>query len=77
MELAPPRIRKLRGYAIDPSLSTAYSPCRPTNWSIYEVDWEKLDAETKFHTHRIPPANTGDHRLRSSHRRVLRAGELR
>ncbi len=38
---APPRVRKLRGYAIDPSLSTALLTMQ-TNQLTYEIDWESL-----------------------------------
>jgi hypothetical protein len=36
-----PHVRKLRGYAIDPSLSTALLTS-PINELVYEVDWENL-----------------------------------
>src|SRR4051812_15979692 len=38
----PPRFRKLRGYAIDPSLSTALLTMR-VNELTYRLDWEDLE----------------------------------
>jgi hypothetical protein len=41
-EIPTPRVRKLRGYAIDPSLGTALLTMQ-VNELTYGVDWEKLD----------------------------------
>jgi hypothetical protein len=51
--VAPPRIRKLRGYAIDPSLSTALLTMQ-TNQLIYLIDWETLDAREDGTTATFP-----------------------
>src|SRR5437667_261449 len=40
--IPPPRVRMLRGYAIDPSLSTALLTMQ-MNELTYEVIWEDLD----------------------------------
>ena len=40
-KIPPPSIRKLRGYAIDPSLSTSLST-RLVNDLVYKVKWEEL-----------------------------------
>lgn len=37
-----PSVRKLRGYAIDPSLSTSLTTAH-VNELVYEVKWEKLE----------------------------------
>ncbi|MEQ9411266.1 MAG: hypothetical protein RIK87_26365 [Fuerstiella sp.] len=41
--IAPPVVRKLRGYAIDPSLSTALLTMN-VNELVYRVEWEELDS---------------------------------
>jgi hypothetical protein len=41
-KLAPPQFRRLRGYAVDPSLSLALST-HQVNDLVYKVRWEKLD----------------------------------
>ncbi len=40
-KIAPPSIRKLRGYAIDPSLGTALSTVH-VNELVYKLPWEEL-----------------------------------
>src|SRR4051812_18219988 len=40
-KIVPPATRKLRGYAIDPSLSTALATMQ-VNRLVYQVPWEEL-----------------------------------
>jgi hypothetical protein len=45
-KIAPPPFRKLRGYAIDPSLSTSLSTMQ-VNQLTYQVPWEELEPRPK------------------------------